>query len=128
MIKCKVAIAKQYECTKCCMLCEQKGSCTDMCDCAFDESCDLQVFDDFGLIEAQANNAVSMLENITIQIENLKKQEEQFRQMILQAMENSGVKKVETPKLTITYVDATTRSSVDSTKLKNCILLLLKSV
>lgn len=60
--------------------------------------------------------------NKLLQIDKIKKelktQEDALRQAILEEMQNSGVLKVETEELSITYVDETYQERLDSKKLK----------
>lgn len=61
------------------------------------------------------------LKSITKIAKDLKKLEDQkkiFQQKILEAMEEHGVKSFETPDIKFTYVAPTTRTTVDSKKLK----------
>lgn len=53
------------------------------------------------------------------QIAEAKKIQEEYKQAILQAMENNGVKKFECDALSITYVEPTTRDTIDSKTLKS---------
>ena len=52
------------------------------------------------------------------QIAEAKKIQDEYKQAILQAMENNGVKKFECDTLSITYVEPTTRDTIDSKTLK----------
>ncbi len=51
-------------------------------------------------------------------IKELKEQEEELKQKILEEMEGKGILKVDTPELTITRKAPTTRESLDSKTLK----------
>lgn len=52
------------------------------------------------------------------QLDELKKQEAIIKEDLMEEMKKRGLVKIDTTKLTITYVDATTRESFDSKKLK----------
>ncbi len=52
------------------------------------------------------------------QLKQAKAKEEEMRNALMQAMEENSIKTYETDKLKITYVEATTRSTVDSVRLK----------
>lgn len=48
------------------------------------------------------------------QLSDLKEQEKALKESLLVEMEKRNIKKIDTPKLTITYVDETTKESFDS--------------
>jgi predicted phage-related endonuclease len=52
------------------------------------------------------------------QLDELKKQEAIIKEDLMEEMKKRGLVKIDTTKLTITYVDATTRESFDSKKLR----------
>lgn len=52
------------------------------------------------------------------QLKELKEQEEAIKKKLIEEMGKRGIVKLETPKLSITYVGETTRESIDTKKLK----------
>lgn len=66
-------------------------------------------------IEEQISIAIAELQNKQQELHN---KNEIIKEQIKQAMEKEDVKKYENDFISITYVEATTRNTVDSTKLK----------
>lgn len=119
---CKVEGAK---CPKglniCCGTCEEHETCKQCCE----------YHDEYSLCEnaeaitdevVQFESAVpDTLEKITILVQMKKKldeQEKELKQKLVEAMERYGVKSFENDQIKMTYVAPTTRSTIDSTKLK----------
>ena len=120
-MKCKVAINAMPICgsTRCCFFCPQKDTCVDAChddpnvcpECVQEET-ELQV------MQSAVPEAIRIITDITIQKQKLEEQEKLMRKKLLEAMETFGVKKFENDKVDFTYVAPTTRTTIDSTKLK----------
>lgn len=53
------------------------------------------------------------------QVKKIKEQEDAIKEEILKAMENTGLKKIETESLSITYVEPTTRETFDSKQFRH---------
>ena len=121
-MKCKIAMEKTPVCEKdiCCFYCSDNRQCVDACHdddpngCAefVQEETELQV------MESAVPEAIRIITDITIQKQKLDEQEKLMRKKLLEAMETYGVKKFENEKISFTYVAPTTRTSIDSTKLK----------
>lgn len=62
--------------------------------------------------------AIRIITGITLQRKKLDEQEKLLRVKLIEAMEQFGVKKFENEKVSFTYVAPTTKTSIDSTKLK----------
>ncbi|SHK38297.1 hypothetical protein SAMN02745163_03721 [Clostridium cavendishii DSM 21758] len=58
------------------------------------------------------------LEELEIQSKNIKEQQEKLRVDLIKAMETHGVKKWDNEVMTVTYTAPTTKTSIDSKKLK----------
>lgn len=132
MIKCKVAIDDLPKCGKtiCCFVCDKKETCEDVCgvledldkeqstlgNCedAFEEEEPTEVVP----FENKAAAVIQGITDIVTQKKALEEQEVSLREQLEKAMSEYGVKKFENEQLSITYVDATTRSSIDSKALK----------
>jgi hypothetical protein len=126
MKKCKIAIENPTDCGKniCCFECEDKENCPDSCslldnlkssdECeeAFSSENELIVF------EEKAITIMQSIANIATQKVALEEQDKLMRRELETAMEQYGVKSFENDILKITYVEPTTRTSVDSAKLK----------
>ena len=103
----------------CCFFCDQKDSCTDKC-VDVKESCPEQVDEETELqiMQEAIPEALQKITDITIQIKRLKQQESIFRTKLLETMERCGVQKFENDEIIFTYVAPTTRTILDSAKLK----------
>lgn len=113
MMKCKVAIDDKNECTNCCYFCDKKDTCNDVCqDIA--KVCEEQVEEtDLQVIQSAVPDVLKAITDITVQKKKLEEQEK-----LLQAMEEHGVKSFENAKVKFMYVAPTTRTTIDSKKLK----------
>lgn len=118
MMKCKVAIDDENECTNCCYFCDKKDTCNDVCqDIA--KVCEEQVEEtDLQVIESTVPDVLKAITDITVQKKKLEEQEKLMKQKLLQAMEEHGVKSFENAKVKFMYVAPTTRTTIDSKKLK----------
>lgn len=114
---------EQAECGKqcCCHFCDDRGNCkmacTDNCDMCgrlidTDECTSLEA------MQKQSSEIIATITNITLEKARLDAIESEMKEKLKQAMEQYGVKKFENDSISVTYVDATTRTSVDSAKLK----------
>lgn len=118
MMKCKVAIDDENECTNCCYFCDKKDTCNDVCqDIA--KVCEEQVEEtDLQVIESTVPDVLKAITDITVQKKKLEEQEKLMKEKLLQAMEEHGVKSFENAKVKFMYVAPTTRTTIDSKKLK----------
>lgn len=120
-MKCKIAIETPTVCGKdiCCFYCPDKEGCVDAChddpkecgECVQEET-ELQV------MQSAVPEAIRIITDINIQKKKLDEQEKLMRQKLLEAMETFGVKKFENEHIAFTYVAPTTKTTIDSTKLK----------
>lgn len=118
MMKCKVAIDDKNECTNCCYFCDKKDTCNDVCrDTA--KVCEEQVEEtDLQVIESTVPDVLKAITDIIVQKKKLEEQEKLMKEKLLQAMEEHGVKSFENAKVKFMYVAPTTRTTIDSKKLK----------
>lgn len=121
MNKCSIAYEQGWECQNCCFFCEKKETCPDVCDklvenCGFimkeKEETELQV------MESAVPDVLQAITSITVQKKKLEEQEKLMKEKLIEAMEQYNVKKFENDSVKFVYVEPTTRTSVDSTKLK----------
>jgi len=120
MVKCKEAPEGCKMGGICCFECEIMGSCDDACDtdikicgCSIEEeTTDLTLFQ---------NKAMAVMREIA-ELDRQKKlldvKDKAVRQELQEAMDKYGIKKFENDILKVTYVEPTTRSTIDSKKLK----------
>lgn len=118
MMKCKVAIDDKNECINCCYFCDKKDTCNDVCqDIA--KVCEEQVEEtDLQVIQSAVPDVLKAITDITVQKKKLDEQEKVMKQKLQEAMETYGVKSFETPEIKFMYVAPTTRTTIDSKKLK----------
>lgn len=120
-MNCKIAMEKTPVCGKnlCCFYCPDKEECVDAChdnpkECG--ES--VQEETELHVMQSAVPEAIRIITDITIQKQKLEEQEKLMRKKLLKAMKTFGVKKFENERIAFTYVAPTTRTSIDSTKLK----------
>ena len=121
MRKCQEAIESATSCGKviCCFDCDQRESCEDSCsfspeDCGaiIEENNELAVFTSSVLAITQT------IANISKQKEKLDAEDKKMREELQRAMEAYGVDNFENEYVKITHIGASTKTSVDSKKLK----------
>lgn len=119
MIKCKQA--ENSVCGKvcCCLDCEEKETCKDVCT-QLSADCKDAFTDETALVALQTEAAaiIKGIANLTLQKKQIEEQEKEMRVQLMAAMEKYGVKSFENEDVKFTYVAATTRTTIDSTKLK----------
>ena len=128
MIICKEAMENLPECGKeiCCAYCDELEKCKDACavlngpDGAENCGCRKEVEEQTGIqvFESNAAAVIKGIADIVTQKKALEEQETALREQLEKAMNECGVKKFENELLSITYVAATTRTSIDSKALK----------
>ena len=121
MKKCKIAIDNNAECQNCCYYCDKKDTCPDACGETYIEDCTEQVDEEeteLQVMESAVPDAIRMITEITLQKKKLDEQEKIMKKKLQEAMEKFGVKKFENDKVIFTYTAPTTRTTIDSDKLK----------
>ena len=119
MIKCKDGKCKDYG-DVCCFNCIERESCE--CSCSEDPNkCGQSVTDNPQELTLFQTKAIAIMQEIA-DLDRMKKQLEAkdkvVRQELQEAMDKYGIKKFENDILKVTYVEPTTRSTIDSKKLK----------
>ena len=118
MVKCKIAIESHAKCQNCCFFCDKKYTCADACD-EMEEKCEEQVEEtDLQVIQSAVPDVLKSITDIVVQKKKLEEQEKLMKKKLLQAMEQHGVKSFENAKVKFMYVAPTTRTTIDSKKLK----------
>ena len=125
---CKVAtgaagVACPQGLTICCGTCDQKWVCDCVCTCK--DMHEPQTCPDAEVITGELTQFQSAVPDTIKQITNLVRakkemdeQEKALKQKLVEAMEAYGVKSFENEFIKMTYVAPTTRSTIDSTRLK----------
>lgn len=119
MIKCKMKGCPKDK-DICCIKCDELETCKGACDTK-PKNCGYAEFDEETALQEFEQGQVTVLKQIADLVTAKKKLEEQEKDMkakLQEAMESYGMKKFESDILNITYVAATTATSIDSPKLK----------
>lgn len=127
MKKCKQASSVET-CDKgmCCYYCEDSLTCADACG-NFDDKAELEEqgceyqFDEETALQEFTSNALTVMKEIAAinsQKKMLEEQEKKVRMTLEAAMDQYGIKSFDNDILKVTYVAPTTKTSVDSAKLK----------
>lgn len=103
----------------CCSTCEHSDTCEHCCEgvqptCPHAEV----VNDELAQFESAVPDAIQQITNLIQTKKELEEQEKQLKQKLVEAMESYGVKSFENDQIKMTYVASTTRSTIDSTRLK----------
>lgn len=120
MIKCKQAMEGPL-CGEicCCLDCKYRADCKEICT-DLKEGCEY-AFEDTNALTAMQNEAGTIIQTIaalTIQKKQIEAQEKAMRAQLLAAMEKYDVKSFESDAVKFVYVAPTTRTTIDSAKLK----------
>lgn len=118
MIKCKLAVESEQECVQCCFFCEKKDTCEDACT-SIEENCEEQEEEtELQVMESAVPDVIKMITDITLQKKRLDEQEKLMKKKLQEAMEQYGIKKFENDRVVFTYTGPSTRTTIDSDKLK----------
>ena len=104
----------------CCFECEIMGSCDDACDTDI-KTCGCSIVEEtteLTLFQSKAMAVMQGIAKLDRQKKLLEAQDKTLRQELQEAMDKYGIKKFENDILKITYVEPTTRSTIDSARLK----------
>ena len=120
MLKCKDTTCPKYEQNLCCFECTDYEQCDDRCDLVPAHCGSAEEVETTDLAVFQSNAMVIMrkIADLDIQKKQLEAQDKMVRQELQEAMDKYGIKKFENDILKVTYVESTTRTTIDSKKLK----------
>lgn len=125
MRKCADMLAqKNAECVFCCYDCDKHNSCAMPDKCEFPEpQCKAAVSEESEMTELQViqkrlPDVIQIITDIAKQKKALDEKEKVMKESLREVMELTGIKKFESPDLKFVYVAPTTRTSIDSAKLK----------
>ena len=123
MMKCKQAIQNATICGKdiCCFECEDREHCSNACSMKSPEGCPDAVIEGNELVafKSEVLTITKAIANIQKEKEKLDEENQKMRSELEKAMNAYGVTTFENEFVKITHVDATTKVSVDSKKLKS---------
>lgn len=125
-IVCKISGA---ECPKglniCCGTCEDKDTCGQCCESVLTDKFDYEncndaevVTDELVQFESAVPDTIKKITTLVLMKKQLDEQEKQLKQKLVEAMEMYGVKSFENDQIKVTYVAPTSKTSIDSAKLK----------
>jgi len=107
--------------TICCGTCGDREECANACgyhdaweDCESREV----ITDELVQFQTATPEVIQKISTLVMLKKQLEDQEKQLKQKLVEAMEAYGVKAFENDQIKMTYVAPTTRSTIDSTKLK----------
>ena len=120
-VTCKDGNCPAHNTNACCYYCDEKSNCPDCCsntpeDCGHAE----ELNDETALIGFNTQYMAVMKEiaDVCGQKKALEEKEKKMKDQLKAAMEAYGIKSADTPLLKLTYVAATTQTTVNSAKLK----------
>jgi predicted phage-related endonuclease len=119
MIKCLVAVKDDADCQKCCLYCEKKETCEDVCG-EIRMNCEEAVGEETELdvMSSAVPDVLRAITDITVQKKKLDEQEKLMKKKLQEAMEQHGIKSFENEFVKFVYVASTTKTTIDSKKLK----------
>lgn len=121
MIKCKQAIKFGSSCGKlcCCLECEDKDVCGEVCT-DLKANCVEAFAEENSLVamQSEVGEVIQAIADLTLQKKAIEEQEKEMRVQLMTAMERYGVKNFENDRVKFTYIAPTTRTTIDSAKLK----------
>ena len=123
IIKCKIENADcPHDLDICCGTCGFKDGCGNRCDASGGnvEKCpDAEVITgEMTAFQSAVPDTIGKITTLIKMKKQLEDQEKQLKQKLVEAMEAYGVKSFENDLIKMTYVAPTTRSSIDSARLK----------
>ena len=126
MIKCKIADDSTCGKTCCCLECEEKGTCQDVCTFISSETITISQDCENAVVEGgemvafkeKTLSIIQTIADIASKKKELEDQDKKMREQLEAAMEQFDIKSFENDLVKITYTEPTTRISVDSAKLK----------
>ena len=107
----------------CCGTCEHANTCNQCCDSVYDGTditcAEAELISDALIqFESSVPDTINKITTLLQLKKELDEQEKQLKQTLVDAMERYGVKSFENDQIKMTYIAPTTRSTLDSIKLK----------
>lgn len=103
----------------CCMVCPDRDSCNDACD-KDPQKCEDAIFEggELEVFNSKAAAVIQKIGSLVKQKAEIETAEKEMREQLQAAMEAHGIKQFDNEVIKVTYVEASSRNSVDSAKLK----------
>lgn len=104
----------------CCGVCDRLTSCDAACDAQNYRDCpDAEIItDEVVQFQSAVPDTLLKITELVLEKKRIEDQEKQLKKLLVEAMEKYGVKSFENDVVKFVYVAPTTRSTIDSTKLK----------
>lgn len=127
MIICKDAENNPCVYDHCCVSCIEKNTCKTVCELVkpedtenvIEEECELaEEPKEIITLEKNYPTLVEAITDLSVRKKEIEEEEKQMKEMLITAMEACHLKSWDNNLIKITYVAPTTRTSIDSTRLK----------
>lgn len=123
MVECKECVCPVDGRRICCNICPDKQDCENCCsetlnDCGRSVILQEDTNPQMTVFKAEAGIIIRAVADLTLQKKQIEEQEKRMREQLRQAMEQYGVKSFENEDVKFTYIAPTTRTSIDSAKLR----------
>ncbi len=120
MFKCKDGNCEYGHGETCCAVCDDRNTCKHRCDCDPEQCglCEQVETTDVVPFQSKAMVIMQKIVDLNIQKKQLEAQDKDVRQQLEKVMGEYGIKQFENDLLKVTYVEPTTRTTIDSTRLK----------
>lgn len=118
MIKCKVGDCPRGNGNICCFNCADVSNCDRSCDYDVETCGHQEETTEMVPFQSKAMAIMQKIVDLNIQKKQLEAQDKDVRQQLEKVMGEYGIKQFENDLLKVTYVEPTTRTTIDSTKLK----------
>lgn len=120
MMKCKDGNCEYGHGTTCCFVCDDRNTCKHKCDSDPKECglCEQLETTDVVPFQSKAMAIMQKIVDLNIQKKQLEAQDKDVRQQLEKVMGEYRIKQFENDLLKITYMEPTTRTTIDSAKLK----------
>lgn len=117
MIRCLQAVEDNATCQQCCVFCEKRKTCDEVCTYLIN-SCEYQVHPSDVEVPAPVQRIIDDISELAVQKKNLEDQEKNMKSKLVKAMEKYDVKSFENDRVKFMYVAPSERKTIDSAKLK----------
>lgn len=122
MIECKEGACPMDGRKICCKICPVRDC--EYCCSEIPNSCGRSIFlqedtnTEMTVFKTEAGAIIRAVADLTLQKKQIEEQEKRMREQLRQAMEQYGVKSFENEDVKFTYIAPTTRTSIDSARLR----------
>lgn len=128
IFKCKDVLEQSSACGKpcCCLDCEDKNNCKDICNLITEgvisdpKNCESAIGSDTAVKEFESKTVavIKAIADISTKKKELEQQDKLMREQLETAMDRYGIKKFDNELISISYVEPTTSTTIDTAKVK----------